>query len=90
MQAVVKSNLPVHAQTVPLDEAMSITNLRAVFGERYPDPVRVVSIGPTIDDLLADPTSPRWDDYSIELCGGTHVSRTDAMADFALVEVIPH
>ena len=49
----VKSELPVHIQTVPLDKALEINNLRAVFGERYPDPVRVVSIGPTVPELLA-------------------------------------
>ena len=54
---------------MPLDKALEINNLRAVFGERYPDPVRVVSIGPTIDQLLAAPASDEWEAYSIELCG---------------------
>ena len=54
VQESVSDGLNVHIQTVPLDKAMSINNLRAVFGERYPDPVRVVSIGPTIEELLAE------------------------------------
>ena len=54
----------------PFDKAKEINNLRAVFGERYPDPVRVVSIGPTIDQLLAAPASDEWEAYSIELCAG--------------------
>ena len=80
------STLPVHAAVVPLDKAMEINGLRAVFGERYPDPVRVVSIGPSIDELLADPASERWSDYSIELCGGTHLPSTEVLSSFALTE----
>ena len=45
----------MNIETVPLGKAKEINNLRAVFGERYPDPVRVVSIGPTVPELLADP-----------------------------------
>jgi len=86
VQAAVAEPLPVHIQTVPLGKAMEINNLRAVFGERYPDPVRVVSIGPTIPELLADPGNEEWEAFSIELCGGTHIPATDVMASFALVE----
>ena len=82
----VQAQLPVHIETVPLDKALEINNLRAVFGERYPDPVRVVSIGPPIPDLLADPGSTQWEDFSIELCGGTHIPKTATLGSFALVE----
>jgi alanyl-tRNA synthetase len=42
--AVVAAALPVFTQVVPLDAARAISGLRAVFGETYPDPVRVVSV----------------------------------------------
>ena len=66
--------LAVHAENVPLAKAASINGVRAVFGERYHDPVRVVSIGVPIKDLLAEPTHPAWRGFSIEFCGGTHLA----------------
>merc|ERR1712087_823163 len=86
VREAVSEELPVHIETVPLDKALEINNLRAVFGERYPDPVRVVSIGPTVPELLDAPESPEWEKFSIELCGGTHIASTNVMRDFALIE----
>lgn len=63
----------VSTETLPLSEAMSLPGLRAVFGETYPDPVRVVSLGANLKEILADPLNPNWKEVSIELCGGTHV-----------------
>jgi alanyl-tRNA synthetase len=45
----------VFSREVGLAQAKEINGLRAVFGEVYPDPVRVVSVGVSTDDLLADP-----------------------------------
>lgn len=35
----------MHSQVLPLEQAQKIPGLRAVFGEVYPDPVRVISVG---------------------------------------------
>lgn len=66
--------------------ARRVHTLRAVFGEAYPDPVRVVSVGQPIPALLADPENANWMGLSVELCGGTHVKNTSAAARFALLE----
>ncbi|MEQ2166128.1 Alanine--tRNA ligase, cytoplasmic, partial [Goodea atripinnis] len=62
---------PVYAMEAPLAEAKAIQGLRAVFDETYPDPVRVVSIGIPVQELLNDPNSPAGSLTSIEFCGGT-------------------
>ena len=41
----ISSGLAVHDEVVPLSAAKKISGVRAVFGEVYPDPVRVVSVG---------------------------------------------
>jgi alanyl-tRNA synthetase len=69
--------LPVHAEVVPLADAQRIHGVRAVFGEHYPDPVRVVCIGQAVATLLERPDDPAWRDYSVEFCGGTHLVSTD-------------
>jgi alanyl-tRNA synthetase len=78
--------LPVHAKVVPLAAAKGIHGLRAVFGEVYPDPVRVVAVGADVDALLGEPESPAWRGLSVELCGGTHIANTSRAQAFALVE----
>ena len=59
--------------------------LRAVFGEAYPDPVRVVSIGKPVDELLADPDAADNRRFSVEFCGGTHLADTGEARAFALL-----
>ena len=63
--------------TMPLAEAKKIAGVRAVFGEKYPDPVRVVMIG-----SLPSPGVPG--DGSIEFCGGTHLERTSQACLFKI------
>ncbi|CCF58392.1 hypothetical protein KAFR_0E02390 [Kazachstania africana CBS 2517] len=82
----IKDNLTVYYKDVPLDLAKQISSVRAVFGETYPDPVRVVSVGVPVDDLLANPTSEEWHKYSVEFCGGTHVNKTSDIKYFVVLE----
>ncbi len=80
----IRAALPVYAQAAPQMIAKQVAGLRAVFGEAYPDPVRVVSIGVPVDDLLDNPAKEDWRKYSIEFCGGTHVNSTKDIGEFAL------
>ncbi|MFG1433000.1 alanine--tRNA ligase [Xanthobacter sp. V2C-8] len=68
-------NEPVETRVMAVDDAIA-SGARALFGEKYGDEVRVVSMG--TDDGNGAP-------YSIELCGGTHVRRT---GDIGLVSVL--
>ncbi len=59
MNEEILKNVPVHTDVMDLDHALQ-TGAMALFGEKYGEQVRVVSI----------------DGFSKELCGGTHVART--------------
>jgi alanyl-tRNA synthetase len=80
----IAANLEVHAEIAPIRAGREINGLRAVFGETYPDPVRIVSIGAPVKDLLHNPASDLWREFSIEFCGGTHVASTGEIGDFAI------
>jgi len=81
----IEQDLTVFADLAPLDKAQNISGLRAVFGETYPDPVRVVSIGIEIDQLIGNPENDAWKSASIEFCGGTHIESTSHAKRFALL-----
>lgn len=70
---MVSSCQRVFTQNTSLVEAKSIRGLRAVFGEVYPDPVRVVSIGVPINRLIAESEKVIAAKTSVEFCGGTQV-----------------
>jgi alanyl-tRNA synthetase len=67
----------VTAIEMPLEDAKKLPGVRAVFGEKYPDPVRVVMIG-------ADEPSKVTADLSVEFCGGTHMPRTGLIGYFKI------
>ena len=73
--AIVLRNEPVTTRLMSVDDAIA-SGARALFGEKYGDEVRVVSMGTREEDGKA---------FSIELCGGTHASRT---GDIGLVSVV--
>ncbi len=75
--AVVLEDAPVTTRLMDRDEAMH-SGAMALFGEKYGDEVRVVSMGTMPDD-------PTGKTYSVELCGGTHVGRTGEIGLIALV-----
>ncbi|OMP04065.1 Alanine-tRNA ligase, class IIc [Corchorus capsularis] len=81
----IKAELGVYSKEATLVEAKRINGLRAVFGEVYPDPVRVVAIGKKVEDILADPENKECSSISAELCGGTHITNTREAKAFALL-----
>jgi alanyl-tRNA synthetase len=86
VNGIIASKLKVFSAVVPLKSALEINGIRAVFGETYPDPVRLVSVGAPIEEVLSSPKDARWREYSIELCGGTHLMKTTEAEAFAIVE----
>ncbi len=74
--AVILQNAPVQTRLMAVDDAIE-AGAMALFGEKYGDEVRVVSMGQALDNVEAD--------YSVELCGGTHVRRTGDIGLLTLV-----
>jgi len=81
----IKENLSVYSAAVALSVAQQINGLRAVFGQHYPDPVTIVCVGVPITDLTSKPNNPDWLNYSIELCGGTHLKNSSEAKLFVIV-----
>ncbi|KAI0170675.1 tRNA synthetases class II (A)-domain-containing protein [Pestalotiopsis sp. NC0098] len=84
--AYIRQNCKIYSKDVDLDTARQINGVRAVFGETYPNPVRVVSVGIDVDMLLENPENPEWRKVSVEFCGGTHVDQTGIIKDLVIVE----
>ena len=82
----INSSIPVDNFVAPLEDAQKISSLRAVFGEVYPDPVRVVAVSPsTVTQMLGNPQDDQWNSYSVEFCGGTHLKNTSEAQGFVLL-----
>jgi alanyl-tRNA synthetase len=80
VNAFIRQNAPVETRIMTPDAARAL-GAQALFGEKYGDEVRVVSMGRL-------PGSQKGTDgatYSLELCGGTHVARTGDIGVFALL-----
>jgi len=78
VNARVRENAPVVTRLMTPEEAVRQGAI-ALFGEKYGEEVRVVSMG-------SDPEAPtRGGNYSVELCGGTHVRATGEIGLFKIV-----
>jgi alanine--tRNA ligase len=83
---MIAADLPVYAEEVPQDQARRVNTVRAVFGEKYPDTVRAICIGKRLTEMMNDPDNPEWMKYSVEFCGGTHLSHAGEVGRFRFIE----
>lgn len=81
---MIDRNEQIYAKESSLSIAKTINGLRAVFEETYPDPVRIVSIGVSVDNLEQDPFGPAASKTSVEFCGGTHLQYAGHVGDFVI------
>ncbi len=80
VNAFIRQNAPVETRIMTPDDARGL-GAQALFGEKYGDEVRVVSMG----ELLGSGKGPAGKTYSLELCGGTHVARTGDIGAFVVL-----
>jgi alanyl-tRNA synthetase len=73
----ISENAPVSWAEIPYAEAKQRTDIIQFFGEKYGDTVRVLQIGGAPHSLNG---------YSMELCGGTHVTSTSEIGPFRIVK----
>ncbi len=80
VNAMIRQNSSVETRVMTPDEARGL-GAQALFGEKYGDEVRVVSMG----RLDGSGKGPDLATYSLELCGGTHVRQTGDIGAFVLL-----
>ncbi|MEM8653841.1 MAG: alanine--tRNA ligase [Pseudomonadota bacterium] len=77
INAYIRQNAPVETRIMTPDDARGL-GAQALFGEKYGDEVRVVSMG----TQSGSGKGTSGDTYSLELCGGTHVRQTGDIGAF--------
>ena len=84
---IVLQNEPVITRLMGVDDAIA-SGARALFGEKYGDEVRVVSMGTVREGALMGTIKGgdrAGQSYSVELCGGTHAAAT---GDIGLITIV--
>jgi alanyl-tRNA synthetase len=77
VNAVIRQNIPAETKLMTPQDAIDAGAI-ALFGEKYGDEVRVLTLGRSLTDEAKA--------FSVELCGGTHVARTGDIALFKIVQ----
>jgi alanyl-tRNA synthetase len=80
VNAYIRQNSPVETRIMTPDDARAL-GAQALFGEKYGEEVRVVSMG----KLKGARKGTDGETYSLELCGGTHVRQTGDIGGFAIL-----
>ena len=80
VNSFIRQNAVVETRIMTPDDARAL-GAQALFGEKYGDEVRVVSMG----HLAGSGKGTGGDTYSLELCGGTHVRQTGDIGAFVLL-----
>ena len=75
VNTIIRQNSDTSTRVMPTDQAVA-AGAEALFGEKYGDEVRVLTMGSDVDE--AKP-------YSVELCGGTHVHRLGDIGLFTIL-----